>query len=73
MTGWMKNQIANLYNFVSRFAAATREALAERLPGVRETASLLCNRMTDNIRYRGERLKDIVKKEAREEEEEITQ
>ena len=31
--------------------AATRYAFAERLLGVCETASFLCNRMVDNIEY----------------------
>ena len=38
---------------------------------VRETVSLLYNRIMDNIEYGRERLKDIVEKEAREEEEEL--
>ena len=46
---------------------ATRDALAERLQSVRETASLLYNRMMENMGYGGERLKDIVEKEAEEE------
>ena len=66
----MRNQIANLYNAVSRSVAATRDALAEKLQSVRETASLLNNRTMDNIKYGRERLEDIVEKEAREEEEE---
>ena len=46
---------------------ATRDALAERLQSVRETASLLYNRMMENMGYGRERLKDIVEKEAEEE------
>ena len=46
---------------------ATRDALAERLQSVRETASLLYNRMMENMGYGWERLKDIVEKEAEEE------
>ena len=46
---------------------ATRDALAERLQSVRETASLLYNRMMENMVYGRERLKDIVEKEAEEE------
>ena len=46
---------------------ATQDALVERLQSVREIASLLYNRMMDNIRYGRERLKDIVEKEARKE------
>ena len=36
--------------------------------GVRETASLLYNRIMDNIEYGRQRLKDIVEKEVEEEE-----
>ena len=43
--------------------AATRDALAERLQGIRETASLLYNRMIENMEYGRERLKNIVEKE----------
>ena len=38
----------------------------ERLQGVRETASLMFNRMMQNMGYGRMRLKDIVEKEARE-------
>ena len=45
-----------------------REVLTERLRGVRETASLLHNRMMENMGYgQQERLKGIVEKEAEEE------
>ena len=47
--------------------AARKDALAERLQSVRETASLLHNKMIDNIEYERERLEDIVEKEAEEE------
>ena len=47
--------------------AVTRDALPEKLQSVRETTSLLYNRMTEDIGYRQERLKDIVEKEAEEE------
>ena len=69
MNSCMRNTISKLCNAVSAPVAATRDALAERLQSVRETASLLYNRMMDNIEYERERLKDIVEKEAREEEE----
>ena len=46
---------------------ATRDALAERLQSIRETASSLYNRMMENMGYEPERLKDIVEKEAEEE------
>ena len=70
MTSWMRNQLTKLYNAVSAPVAATRDALAERLQRVRETASLLYNRMVENMGYGLERLKDIVEKEAEEEQEE---
>ena len=63
----MENQLTKLYNAVSAPVAATRDALAERLLSVGETASLLYNRMVENMRYGQERLKDIVEKEAEEE------
>ena len=56
----MKNQITNLYNAISAPVAATRDALAEGLESVRETASLLYKGMMNNIEYGRERLKDIV-------------
>ena len=68
MTNWMRNQLTKLYNAVSAPVTATRDALAERLQSVRDTASLLYNRMMENLRYgQQERLKDIVEKEAEEE------
>ena len=65
---WTRNTISNLYNAVSVPLAETKDALAERLQGVRETASLLYNRMMDIIKYGREKLKDIVEKEARKKE-----
>ena len=62
----MKNQLTKLYNAVSAPVAATRDALTERLQSVRETASLLYNRMVENMGYGQEKLKDIVEKEAEE-------
>ena len=47
----MRNTISKLYNAVSAPVAATRDALAGRLQIVRETASLLYNRMMENIEY----------------------
>ena len=64
----MRNQLTKLYNAVSAPVTATRDALAERLQSVRETTSLLYNRMTENMEYGQNRLKDIVEKEAEEEE-----
>ena len=66
----MRNQLTKLYNAVSAPVPGTRDALAERLQGVRDTPSLLYNRTMENMGYgRQKRLKDIVKKEANEEEE----
>ena len=64
MNTFLSNTISKLYIAVSAPMAATRDALAERLRSVRETASLLYNRMMENIGYGRERLKDIVEKEA---------
>ena len=64
MTIWMRNQLTKLYNAVSAPVAATP---AEKLQSVRDTASLLRNRMMENMGYGQERLKDIVEKEAEEE------
>ena len=69
MNTFLRNTISKLYNAVSATVAATRDALAERMQGVRETASLLYNRMMENMGYgQQKRLKDIVEKEAGEEE-----
>ena len=69
MTSWMKNQLAKLYNAVSAPVAATRDALTERLQSIRDTLSLLYNRMMENMGYgQQEILKEIVEKEAEEEE-----
>ena len=57
---WFRNTITNLYNAVSEPVAATRDALAECLQSVRDTTSLLYNRMMDNIGYGQETLKYIV-------------
>ena len=62
----MKNPLTNICNAVSAFVAATRDALVERLQSIRETASLLYNRMVENMGYEQERLKHIVEKEAEE-------
>ena len=65
----MKNQLTKLYNVLSAPVAATRDALPERMQSVRETTSLLHNRIMENMGYgQQERLKDIVEKEAEEEE-----
>ena len=67
MSSFLRNTISKLYNAVSAPVAATRDALVERLQSVRENASLLYNKMMQNMRYGRERLKDIVEKEAEEE------
>ena len=66
MTSWMRAQLTKLYNSASTHVAETRDALEERLQSVRESASLLYNRMVENMEYGQERLKDIVEKEAEE-------
>ena len=67
MNTFLRNTISKLYNAVSTPVAAKRDALAERLQSVRETASLLYNRMVENMGYGQETLKDIAEKEAEEE------
>ena len=68
MNAILRNAISKLCNAVSVHVAATRDALAEKLQSIRDTPSLLCNRMMENMRYgQQERLKNIVKKEAEEE------
>ena len=66
MNSFFRNTISKLYNAVSAPAAATRNALSERMQSLHETASLLYNRMMGNMGYGRERLKDIVEKEAAE-------
>ena len=69
MSTFLRNTFSKLCNAVSAPVAAIRDALAERLQSVRDTTSLLCNRMMENMGYgQQERLKDIVVKEAEEEE-----
>ena len=60
MTSWIRNQLTKLFNAVSAPVTATRDALAERLESVRETASLFYNRMVENMGYEQDKLKDIV-------------
>ena len=64
----MRNTISKLYNAASAPVAATRDALAERLQGICETASLLYNKIMENWSYGWESLKDIVEKEEGEKE-----
>ena len=70
MSTFLRNTISKLYNAVSAPVTATRDAFAERLQSIRETASLLYNGMMENMGYGRERLKDVVEKEAQEEEKE---
>ena len=51
MNLFLRNAISKLYNAVSAPVAATRDALAERLQSVSDTASLLYNRMMENMGY----------------------
>ena len=67
MNSFFRNTIAKLYNAVPAPAAATRDALSAILQNVSETASLLYNRMMENMGYGRERLKDIAEEEAEEE------
>ena len=69
MNTLLTNTISKLYDAVSASIVVTRDALAERLTSVRETSSLLYNKMMGNIEYGREILKDIIEKEPREEEE----
>ena len=68
MNTFLRNTVSKLYNSVSAPVTATRDALAERLQSVRDTASLLYNRMIGSMGHGEEILKDIVEKEAEEEE-----
>ena len=51
MTSWIKYQLTKLYNAASAPVAVTRDALAERLQSLRDTASLLYSRMLKNMGY----------------------
>ena len=61
MNKFLRNTISKLYNAVSAPVAATGDALAERLQSVRDTTSLLYNRMMEiwtageTERHRGKR------------------
>ena len=65
----MRNQLTKLCNVVS---APVTTTLAKRLQSVHDTASLLYNRMMENMGYGQERLKDVVEKEAEEEDIDLT-
>ena len=56
------------YNFkIIQRCIRTRDAHAERLQSLRETAFLLYNRVMESMKYGPERLKDIREKQAEEE------
>ena len=54
MNSFLRNTISKLYNAVLEPVAATRDALTEKLQSVGDTASLLYNRMMENMGYRQE-------------------
>ena len=58
MNTFLRNAISKLYNAVSASVTARQDALAERLQSLRDTASLLYNRMMDNMGY-GQRRNDL--------------
>ena len=66
MNTFLRNTISKLHNTVAAPVTAIWDALAKRLQSIRDTASLLYNRMMENMGYGRERLKDIVEKEAEE-------
>ena len=68
MSSWMRSHLAKLYNAVSALVATTHDALMERLQSIRETASLIYNRMMENINMDGRDWKTLWKKKTREEE-----
>ena len=69
MNSFLRNTISKLCNGVSALVAVTRDALTERLQSVRDTDSLLYNRMMENMGNGQERLKDIIEKEVEEQQE----
>ena len=68
MTTFLGNTISKLCNAVSAPMATTADAVTERLQGIQDTASLLYNRMMENMGYGQEKLKHIMEKETGEEE-----
>ena len=52
MTTFLGNTISKLCNAVSVPMATTPDAVTERLQGIQDTASLLYNRMMENMGYR---------------------
>ena len=67
MNTFLRNTISKLYKAVSAPVTATRDALEKSLESILETASLLYNRVMENMEYGRQRLKEIVGKEAEEE------
>ena len=63
---YFKNVISKLYEAVSAPVAATRDALAERLQSVRETAALLYEKTKKKLGY-GQTLKDVAEEQAEQE------
>ena len=49
MNSFQRNTISKLCGAVSAPVAPTRDVLSERLQNVSKTASLLCNRMMENM------------------------
>ena len=70
MSSILRNTISKLYNAVSALMAEIRDALAERLQKVRETASLLYNRIMKNMKYGRERLKQKTSQKKKQQQEE---
>ena len=66
MLTYLRNAITSLYNTVTAPVATTRDALAERLQSVRETAALLYEKTKEKLGY-GQTLKDIVEEQAEQE------
>ena len=69
MNNWLRNTITSLYNTVTAPIAATRDALAERLQTVRDTASLLYSKTKEKLGYGGDTLKKVVEQQAEQEHE----
>ena len=67
MNTFLRNTISKLYKAVSAPVTATRDALEKSRESILETASLLYNRVMENMEYGRQRLKEIVGKEAEEE------
>lgn len=60
---YFKNAISKLYNIVSVPVVSTRDALAEKLQIVRDTAYLLYQKMKENLGH-GHKLKYTMEDEA---------